>query len=248
MSDDDYATYVSVTERKAKAKKLISILKKKDKNISPVIINSRIKIAHSFWGQAWCKNIESYRDLDYRLEQGRSYVRSGAVVDLRISEKQVRSQVIGSELYKVKIDFNSFPKESWNSFTKKCTSVTDSIVDLLSGKIPDVVSKLITDESIGLFPNPNEIKFDCNCLDYADVCKHIAATLYGIGVHFDKDPNLFFILRGVDPSDLIKKSREELTQGTKDTISNETMEDLFNIEIGTSTNNFTPEKSVLRLS
>ena len=60
-----------------------------------------------------------------------------------------------------------------------------------------------------LFPSPKEIKFRCSCPDYAYMCKHVAATLYAIGARFDQDPTLFFSLRGVDFSVLIKKSIDE---------------------------------------
>jgi uncharacterized Zn finger protein len=36
------------------------------------------------------------------------------------------------------------------------------------------------------------------------MCKHIAATLYGMGARLDEDPTLFFTLRGVAMADLIK--------------------------------------------
>ncbi len=60
----------------------------------------------------------------------------------------------------------------------------------------------------GIFPSPKEIHFNCNCLDYADMCKHCAAALYGVGVRLDKDPLLFFKLRGIDFNVFLKKTTE----------------------------------------
>ena len=227
---DYYPPYVSVSDRKAKAAKMVAKLKKKDKKVAPVVVKSRIKIAHSFWGQAWCKHIQTYRDMAYRLERGRSYVRSGAVVDLRISKKKVVAKVSGSELYKVSIDFESLAKTSWNRIVSKCSGEIDSLVDLLNGKLPSNVSKTITDPKNGLFPQSGEIKFNCNCPDYADCCKHVAATLYGIGVHFDEDPMLFFLLRGQDPKELIAEASKDLG-GNEFGTGDDDIEDLFGIEI-----------------
>lgn len=227
---DYYPPYVSVSDRKAKAAKVVAKLKKKDKKVAPVVVKSRIKIAHSFWGQAWCKHIQTYRDMAYRLERGRSYVRSGAVVDLRISKKKVVAKVSGSELYKVSIDFESLAKTSWNRIVSKCSGEIDSLVDLLNGKLPSNVSKTITDPKNGLFPQSGEIKFNCNCPDYADCCKHVAATLYGIGVHFDEDPMLFFLLRGQDPKELIAEASKDLG-GNEFGTGDDDIEDLFGIEI-----------------
>ena len=143
MTYDYYPPYVSVADRKAKAAKLIAKLKKKDKKVSPVVVKSRIKIAHSFWGQAWCKHIQTYRDMAYRLERGRSYVRSGAIIDLRISRRKVVAKISGSELYKVSINFESLSKSSWGNIVSKCSGEIDSLVDLLNGKLPSQVLSLI---------------------------------------------------------------------------------------------------------
>jgi len=229
--DDFYPQRITMAELRDKAAKAVTKLRKMDKHISPISPLSGVKIARSFWGQAWCRNIELYRDLDYRLQRGRSYLRCGAVVDLRISEKKVTSKVIGSELYDVEVTFAELESASWQFFIEKCTGEIDSIVDLLAGKLPSKVSKLISDETYGLFPKSHDIKFNCNCLDDADMCKHVAATLYGVGVHFDQDPHLFFLLRGVDPKDLIRKASAGIILAEKETVSHAQIEDLFGIEL-----------------
>lgn len=232
--NDYFPRYVSVAERKAEAAKLIAKLKKKGKKLSPVHVKSKIKIAQSFWGSAWCRNIEIYRDLAYRVERGRSYLRSGSVIDLKISGRTVRAQVSGSSLYKVTITFSKLPKSTWNVFTKKCAGEIDSIIDLFNGKLPKKVLNLIADKKNGLFPKPSEIHFDCNCPDYADVCKHISAVLYGIAVRFDNDPKLFFELRGVDPTSLITDASKELANVDTAVSDAEGLENLFGIELDRS--------------
>lgn len=221
----------SLKEIKQKSRQIIAKLNQDDgKNLTPVIVSSRIKISTSFWGQAWCRAIESYKDLDYRLERGRSYVRAGAVVDLKISHTKVKALVNGSELYRVEINFKPLCTEKWENFAAKCSKEIDSLVDLLSGKLPQKVIEMITDSKEGLFPKSNEIDFSCNCLDYADVCKHVAACLYGIGVHFDSNANLFFHLRGVDPNELISHAKESLAKEINTSIDHKQMSQLFDIE------------------
>jgi uncharacterized Zn finger protein len=230
-----FPPYVSVGERKREAAKIVRKLRSKDKNVSPIVVgSSHGKIAKSFWGNSWCKNIESYRDMDYRLERGRSYVRSGAVVDLRIRERKVVAKVNGSELYDVEINFTKISKPAWQSLAKKCTDKIGSIVELLTGDLSKNIMSVITGKSDGLFPSPKEIKFSCSCPDYATVCKHVAATLYGIGVQFDDKPDLFFLLRGINPQDLITEASSSLasqTTKTEDEFSSEDISNLFGIEV-----------------
>ena len=231
MSDFYEEDYLSVKDRKKRSQKRIKKLQEEGEDINPVATKSRIKIAHSFWGMAWCRNLESYRDLDYRLDQGRSYLRQDAVVDLQVLKRKVKAQVSGSLLYQVEIKFEKLSESSWNSFVEKCCGEINSILDLLSGKIPDELSKLITDKECGLFPKSCEIKFSCNCLDYADVCKHVAATLYGIGVVFDKDPSLFFLLRDVDPEYLMVQISKDFKKESPDSTSQKNIENIFDIDI-----------------
>ena len=54
----------------------------------------------------------------------------------------------------------------------------------------------------GLFPAAGD-QLLCSCPDYAAMCKHVAAVLYGIGARLDRQPELLFRLRGVDETELI---------------------------------------------
>jgi uncharacterized Zn finger protein len=77
------------------------------------------------------------------------------------------------------------------------------LVELLQGRFSKGVMDRICRPKLGLFPTPSEIKLSCSCPDWAEMCKHVAAVLYGIGARLDKEPELLFRLRGVDETELI---------------------------------------------
>lgn len=199
-----FPQYVSVGEMAEKSAKIVARMRKQGEDLKPVVLKGRT-IAKTFWGKAWCKNIESYRDLAYRLERGRRYVRSNAVIDLKISKGRVTALVVGSGRtpYKISIKIDPIAKHVWEDVKKDCMGKINSILALAQGKLPAEVVERFCRQGDGLFPTPKQIHFDCSCPDYADCCKHVAATLYGIGARLDEEPSLFFTLCGIDESELL---------------------------------------------
>ena len=189
--------------------KQIEKLRKKNPNIQPVIIEG--KLANTWWAQAWNKNLEGYADYSNRIGRGKSYVRGGYVLDLSISPGQVQSLVQGTRAkpYEIVIKIDPLSKSKWDAVVKKCSRKIGNLEDLVLGKFPQELMELFTNRGDGLFPSPKEIHFDCSCPDWASMCKHVAATLYGVGVRFDSDPTLFFQLRDIDFAELLKKSVDE---------------------------------------
>ena len=161
------------------------------------------KIAKSFWGQAWCTNLERYSDYAYRLPRGRSYVRNGFVIDLQIAKGKITARVGGSDLYNIKITIAPVKTARWKSICRDCAGTINSLVELLQGRLAKGVMDRVCREGDGLFPSPDEIKLSCSCPDWADMCKHVAAALYGVGARLDESPELLFALRGVDENELI---------------------------------------------
>jgi uncharacterized Zn finger protein len=200
--DWGYAPYVSVAERRRRALREMDKRRKKGQIISPVAIKGR-KIAETFWGKAWCENLERYSDYANRLPRGRTYVRNGSVVDLQIASGNVEALVSGSELYEVSLEIAATGKARWKAICKDCAGGIDSLVELLQGRFSKAVMERICRPKEGLFPSPAEIKLDCSCPDSARMCKHVAAVLYGVGARFDEHPELLFLLRGVDEKELI---------------------------------------------
>lgn len=194
--------YVPVAQRRARAVREMSKLRKKGLKIEPVEIQGR-KIARTFWGEAWCGHLEKFSDFANRLPRGRTYVRNGSVCHLAISKGKVEAIVSGTELYKVKIRITPIPATKWNQILKLCAGQIGSMLELLQGRLSHNVMEIVTDRDQGLFPGPSEIKLACDCPDWAEMCKHVAAVLYGVGARLDRHPELLFLLRNVDHEELI---------------------------------------------
>jgi uncharacterized Zn finger protein len=225
-----FPRYVSVAERREKALKQARKLEKRGRVLEPVILAGQ-RIANSFWGKAWCKNLESYMDYSNRLPRGRTYLRTGAVVDLRIGAGQIDGLVAGSSLYEVSVRIERLMRKRWGALIKKCAGHIDSVVGLLQGKLSETVLQALVDPGAGLFPAPKEIEFTCSCPDAAWMCKHIAAVLYGVGARLDMKPELFFTLRSVALEEMVAKSAVRHAPRTKDALDAESLEGIFGIEL-----------------
>jgi uncharacterized Zn finger protein len=202
MSFFAWGDYVSVAKKRRQAEAKIAALRKKGRSLAPVKIEGR-KIATTFWGQSWCANLERYSDYASRLPRGRSYVRNGLVIDLQIAKGKVTAMVSGSELYEVEIAIAPVAAKRWKGICRECAGTIDSLIELLQGRLAKGVMDRVCREGDGLFPQPSEIKLSCSCPDWADMCKHVAGALYGIGARLDTQPRLLFELRGVDESELV---------------------------------------------
>lgn len=209
MSYYDYAPYVSVAEKRKKAEVKLAKLRKNNPSLSPVVLNGK-KISSSFWGKAWCENLERYRDYEHRLPRGRSYVRNSAVLDLQVKPGEITALVEGSETYKVSVKISTVSASKWKLICQDCSGSVSSLVELLQGKLSSNVMERVCRKEEGLFPSPPEIKLSCSCPDWADMCKHVAAAMYGVGARLDKQPDLLFTLRGARANDLIAGAGKSL--------------------------------------
>ena len=203
--DSYFPPYVSVATKKAlSARALARLMKKSKRTPEPVLLTSgRRQVATTFWGKAWCENLERYADFANRLPRGRTYVRNGSVLDLAIGRGKVDAYVAGSELYTVRVGIAPLAKARWRRVASRCTGRIGSLVGLLRGELSADVLAALCDAKDGLFPEPRDISLDCSCPDWAEVCKHVAAVLYGVGSRLDHKPELFFVLRQVDQTELI---------------------------------------------
>lgn len=213
MSYWGFPRYVSVGEKRAKAARKLKQLLKKNPDIKPIVLEGN-SIARTWWGKKWNVNLERYADYSNRIGRGRSYVRHGAVLDFQIKSGEVKSLVQGtrSQPYSVVIKIKGISKSIWKDIKEACEGKLDSLSELLTGRFPKVLGEIFMAQGTGLFPSPKEIDFSCSCPDWAYMCKHVAATLYGVGARLDEDPSLFFKLRKVKVGDLVTQTVEDKTK------------------------------------
>jgi uncharacterized Zn finger protein len=196
----------TVAERKARAQ---AYLRRHDKGagagLDPILIEGAL--AATWWGKAWNGNLEGYADYANRMARGRSYVRNGSVLDLRIAPGEVLALVQGSrpQPYKVRIDIETLHAPARKRLAEACAGKLESAEALLDGRFPEDLKEILVSGKYGLFPAPAQIRFSCSCPDWASMCKHVAATLYGVGARLDRDPSIFFILRGMQAEDLVSQ-------------------------------------------
>jgi uncharacterized Zn finger protein len=230
-----FKDYISIGARQAQAARELVKLTKKGRTVSPVVIEGRT-IAQTFWGKAWCDNLERYSDYANRLPRGRTYVRNGSVVDLQVAPGTVTALVSGSAIYEVKVTVGAVPRARWSAICKDCSGAIDSLVELLQGHLSKGVMTRLCEEKTGLFPSPKDILFTCSCPDWASMCKHVAAVLYGIGARLDHQPELLFTLRNVDQQGLIANAGSDLsTKGRRPTgakvLAGDNLSEMFGIEM-----------------
>jgi uncharacterized Zn finger protein len=237
MSWFEWRPYVPVAERRRQAESKLAKLRKKGQPVSPVRIEGRT-IARNFWGKSWCTNLERYSDYANRLPRGRSYVRNGSVVDLQIAKGEVCAMVSGSSLYTVKIGIAPVAAAGWKGICRDCVGTVDSLVELLQGRLAKGVMDRVCRQGDGLFPSPREIKLSCSCPDWADMCKHVAAVLYGVGARLDEQPRLLFVLRGVDENELLAGAGQDLPlakTGAAKVLADDDVGALFGLDMADST-------------
>jgi uncharacterized Zn finger protein len=233
----DWKPYVPVAKRRAQAVRFAaSLAKKRGRPLAPVKIAGR-KISQSFWGRAWCDNLERYSDFENRLPRGATYVRNGSVIDLEIERGTVKGIVSGSEIYHVTIKIKTLPPASWKRIRQDCSESVASLFDLLQGRFDEGVMQRLSQPDGGLFPVPDEIEMNCTCPDWAGMCKHVAAVLYGVGARLDTLPELLFTLRNVEHRDLIRQAAASenldraLGAGRDNGLAGTDLGELFGIDI-----------------
>ncbi len=233
MSYYDWKPYVPVAKRRAQAEREMKKLAKRGQAIEPVVIDGR-KIARTFWGEAWCSHLERFSDYANRLPRGRTYVRNGSVCHLSIGKGQIQAIVSGSELYRIVIEIKPLAAAKWKRLREQSTGRIGSLLELLQGRFSDQVMQIVTHRDEGLFPSPGEIRMQCSCPDWAGLCKHLAAVLYGVGARLDRQPELLFQLRGVDHQELISAELDPtLATGTGKgrRLASEDLSSVFGVEI-----------------
>jgi uncharacterized Zn finger protein len=229
--------YVPVHKRRAQAASYAERIAKKEKRtLTPIRIEGRA-IARSFWGQAWCDHLERYCDFANRLPRGRTYVRNGSVIDLQIERGRVKALVSGSDIYHITVKIKTLAPTAWKRIQRDCASSIHSLIDLLQGRFDQGVMQRLTQPTGGLFPQPGEIDMECSCPDWAGMCKHVAAVLYGVGARLDATPELLFTLRNVDHLELVTRAiaaenlERSLAADADSSLAGSNLAEMFGIEL-----------------
>lgn len=235
MSEWGFRRYVPVAERRRKAASAAARARKAGVALSPVGSSHRA-IARTFWGKAWCENLERYSDFSNRLPRGRTYLRNGSVIDLVIEPGEIRAQVVGSQLYRVDVHVAAVARKHWSAIAADCSGSIDSMIELLQGRFSDSVMQRLCRPGDGLFPAPKQLEFNCSCPDWASMCKHVAAVLYGVGARLDERPELLFVLRRVEGKDLLAQADIAVIRPTrpaakKKLLDESALADVFGIEL-----------------
>lgn len=244
-----FAPYVPVAQRRANAiRHAEQLAKKEGRELVPVRITGRA-MATTYWGQAWCDNLEAYSDFANRLPRGRTYARNGSVIDLQIKQGKIEAIVSGSEIYTISISIDTLAKPLWTRLKAECSQSIASLIDLLQGRFDAGVMQRLAHPTEGLFPRPKEIKMRCSCPDSAGLCKHLAAVLYGVGNRLDASPELLFMLRNVDHLELVGQAVAEgnldrtLAAGDDHALAGSDLGEIFGIDLDNSQTTPPPKKT-----
>jgi uncharacterized Zn finger protein len=167
-------------------------------------------IGASWWSRRFIAALHQVADTS-RLTRGRSYARSGQVMELRVSPGEVTAKVQGSapRPYRVKIGLVPFSDEQWARAEEALAGQALFLASLLAGEMPRDVEDAFTAAGLSLFPSsPGELRTECSCPDAANPCKHVAATFYILAEAFDDDPFLVLAWRGRTRELLLERLRE----------------------------------------
>ena len=198
-----FPPHVPVGARRARVARVSDELRRNGVDVQPVHIEGR-SIARSFWGRRWCHHLESCSDFENRLPRGRVYVRNGSVCHLDVHAGGVDAMVVGSDLYHVVVRASGSSGRSpgrpsgpsaraGSDPSSSCSRGGCPITSCASSPIPTAACSR----------KPGEITLTCDCPDWAVMCKHAAAVLYGVGSRLDERPELLFRLRDVVAEDLV---------------------------------------------
>jgi uncharacterized Zn finger protein len=250
----EFPRSLNVAERVRRALSARAALNDTGATLSPVVVEGR-DIATTFWGQAWCDNLERYSDFANRLGRGRSYLRNGLVLDLQISPGTVAARVSGTAVYTVTINVTAVPKSRWRAICADVAGAIDSVIELLQGRLSRSVMTRLCQKGTGLFPAPSEIRLRCSCPDAAVMCKHVAAVLYGVGARLDTEPELLFTLRKVKQEDLVSRSgsgaalaRRQTGGVNRKTLDESALAEVFGLDIAPAPTSRRRVRSVRRTS
>jgi uncharacterized Zn finger protein len=185
--------------------------------------SQRGAFAKNWWAERWIQALERLMDTG-RLSRGRSYARKGQVLSIDETKTGVAARVQGSRRtpYKIVIQIAPLTDAQWEKVIDALAEQAIFTAQLLAGEMPQEIEQAFNTAGVSLFPaKRGDLTTDCSCPDYANPCKHIAATHYILGERFDEDPFLLFRLRGRTQEQILqglrqRRAGQELAEGEDD--------------------------------
>jgi uncharacterized Zn finger protein len=178
--------------------------------------SQRGAFAANWWAKRWLAVLDSY-GIGSRLQRGRSYARSGQVLNIDVQTGLIKAHVQGSlpKPYDVEIQVNALPDSEWERVLDTISQQAIFAAQLLDSEMPQEIETAFEEAHVSLFPTTTrDIVTDCSCPDYSNPCKHIAAVYYLLGEQFDRDPFLIFTLRGRTREQIIEALRKRRAAAT----------------------------------
>jgi len=171
------------------------------------------KFGQTWWAGKWIAALEKLVDPG-RLSRGRSYARSGQVLNLDVKPGRVDSRVQGSmpSPYKVAVQIQPLTEAEWGKVIAAMAAQALFAAKLLAGEMPPNIEEAFQTAGVSLFPlKRGDLETNCSCPDYSNPCKHIAAVYYLLGERFDEDPFVLFQLRGRPKDQILSALRAQRT-------------------------------------
>jgi len=172
--------------------------------------SKRGDFAKNWWATRWITAMERLMDKG-RLGRGRSYARKGQVLSIEETKGGVTARVQGSRRtpYKISIQVKALSDAQWEKVIDALTGQALFTAQLLAGEMPQDIEEAFAAAGVSLFPDrQGDLTTDCSCPDWANPCKHVAATHYILGEQFDEDPFLLFRLRGRSQEQILEAMRQ----------------------------------------
>lgn len=202
------STYVSFSDKYNSDRPAPSIPIPTDRGIK--LRSQRGGTSRNWWARRWIDAMERLVD-PARLQRGRSYARNGQVLSIQETKTGVEAMVQGSrpQPYKVAIQVTSLTNDQWNQVVDALAEQALFTAQLLAGEMPGNIESAFETAGVSLFPNhTGDLNTSCSCPDWANPCKHVAASHYILGDRFDDDPFLLFRMRGRSQEQILEALRE----------------------------------------
>jgi uncharacterized Zn finger protein len=160
----------------------------------------------TWWGRLWITALEQLGDdFENRLPRGKKYAEEGAVSHFTVTPGEIQAKVHGRKTYNVTLGLPALSGLQWEKALDRIYAESRFVASLLAGEMPQGLDETFREAGASLYPRvPKELQTHCDCPDWANPCKHVAAVCYIMAEALDRDPWLLFDLRGRTREDVLE--------------------------------------------